>query len=137
MRPGDIVSARVSDLLAGNRFRILLNGRTMTAESRLPLQKGQVIRARVEQAGSGTILRLIDSGGAPAGSQSAAGASARQILTAAFLKAALALPGDSDMQRMSTLLDRSRGHRLRLARLQADLSSRGADPSADFLEALE
>ena len=138
LRPGDVVSARISDVLTGNRFRIVLNGRTLTAESRLTLRKGQMIRARVEQSGSGTVLRLMDSGRVPARSHGRApDASPRQILTAAFLKAALALPEEADMQRMSALLDRSRGRKLRLARLQADLVSRGADPSADFLEAVE
>ncbi len=138
LRPGDIVSAKIVEILPGSRFRISLGTRTITAESHLHLTKGQVIRAAVERSGSGTILRIMDSRQGPADSGSGNSFTmTRSLLTNAFLKTAIALPGEGEIQRMSALLHRSKGSKVRLARLQADLVARGADPSADFLEALE
>ena len=137
LRPGDVISARVSEVLPGNRFRILWNGRILTAESRLSFSRGQLIRARVEQSVDGTILRLLGREVKNSGSVLSTGASPRQILSTALLRASLPLPDENQLTRMSALLGRSRGRKTRLARLYADLISRGADPSADFLEALE
>ncbi len=143
LRPGDIISARVTENLPGNRFRILWNGRTLTADSHLNLTKGQVIRAQVETGSAGVTLRLL-AGSQGAASEVTGGAASlpnvlspvQQLITS-FLKASLSIPPDSDLQRMGRLLGHARGRRPRLARLQVDLLSRGSDPSADFLEALE
>lgn len=140
LRPGDVISARITDVLPGNKFRILWNGRTLTAESQLNLKQGQIIQAKVEKGASGTLLKLLNRGNLPQRSGSPGSLPAqtpRQMLSAAFLRASMPLPGESDIQRMSNLLGRTRGRRERMARLQADLVSRGADPSADFLEGLD
>lgn len=143
LRPGDVISARVTEILPGNRFRILWKGRPLTAESQLNLIKGQVIKARVEAGPFGTTLKLMAKGSETSGQSSLNPVSSPvtlspvQQLISAFLKASMPLPSEEQLQRLSRLLSRTKGSMPRLARLQADLISRGADPSADFLEALE
>ncbi|PIE04458.1 MAG: hypothetical protein CSA76_04185 [Spirochaetales bacterium] len=139
VRPGDVVSVRVAEVLPGNRFRILLGGRSLNAGSSIPLRAGQIIRAQVDRSGPLLRLRILQpevSRPSLPSSQTAA-LTPKAALTAAFLKAAMALPAESVLNRMSALLGRANGSRKRLARLYADLVSRGAEPSADFLEAVD
>jgi len=140
LRPGDVISARVVSREGAGRFRLIWNGRSLLAESQLNLKTGMTIRARVEGSSGALMLRLIgDAGTGAAVSQGApsGGGSLMSLLSAAMLRAGLPLPGDAEAVRQAALLERTRGPRIRMARLYSELISKGADPTADFLEALE
>ena len=148
MRPGDVLSVRVGQQLPGNRYRIHWNGQILTAETHLSLKEGSVLRARVEQGNTGLSLRLLQQdAGTTSPLRTAVPSSGtdglpeplspRESLVRAFLASSLSLPPESVMRRLSALLGRTRGLRERIARLQALLYARGAEPSADFLEYLD
>lgn len=133
LRSGDFINARVKSVLPNGRFLLNWNGRVLTAKSRLKFRTGQVIRARVERRSGGFFLHLVDSKKtAPPilNSQTAT----RTLLSAALLRAGLSLPNEAEAARRVALLNRTKGHRVRLARLYSELLAKGADPSADFLE---
>ena len=107
-RPGAVVSLRVLESHSGGRFTLLWNSGRISAVSRLKLNIGEVIRARVEGKPGALRLRLLPSGSAP-------------------LRAA-------EAERRTALFSRVRGRRHALVRLYAELLTRGAEPGADFLE---
>lgn len=114
------------------------NSRRISAFSRLKLNVGQIIRARVEGGRNALRLRLLP---LPSASESlkspqSAAPSLRSILSASLLRAGSALPGETEAERRLALLSRTRGRPQAAARLYAELLTRGADPTADFLEAL-
>ncbi len=133
VRSGEVVKLRVTEVMPGNRFRVLWGTRSLIAESTLPLKAGQLVQARVSKIGRALQLQLLT----PSSSQSSpapALATSSQALTAAFIKASMGLPPDVELEKMSVLLGRCKGRKNRLARLYVDFFSRGAHPSADFLE---
>ena len=137
LRSGQIISARVDSLLSQGRVRLLVDGKSLIAKTSLALKPGQTIRASVETISGGTRLRVLSAADAAGNKAAAAEISPRQILSAALLRAGLSVPEAAELDRQAVLLSRSRGERSRLARLYAELRSRGADPSADFLEYLD
>jgi len=138
LRPGAVVSARVVDDLGGGRYRLLWDGRSLKARSALRLKPGMLIRARVIEEGSSIRLRLIAQDLAST-DRSAAGTppSPSTLLDAALLRAGLPLPADVERTRLAALLGRTAKRDARTARLYAELLSKGADPAAGFLEALD
>jgi hypothetical protein len=135
LRPGDVISARVVSREGAGRFRLIWNGRSLLADSQLNLKTGMTIRARVEGSSGALMLRLIgDAATAAAVSQGApsGGSSLMSLLSAAMLRAGLPLPGDAEAVRQAALLERTRGPRIRMARLYSELISKGADPTAGF-----
>jgi len=136
LRSGDFVSARIRAVLPNGRFILYCKGRQFTASSPLSFSPGEVIRARVEQSGKGIILHLIHSGSA--GKRGIPSLNPPEtLLTASLIRAGLSLTGEAETLRRTSLLERTRGSRLRMARLYAELLSKGADPSAGFLESIE
>ena len=135
---GTIVSLRVVESQPGGRFTLLWNSRRISASSRLKLNIGQIIRARVEGSRSALRLRLLPIPGAPESLKVPRSAvpSLRSILSSSLLRAGSALPGEAEAERRLALLSRTRGRPQAAARLYAELLTRGADPTADFLEAL-
>ncbi|MCK5250214.1 MAG: hypothetical protein KAJ98_09645 [Spirochaetaceae bacterium] len=136
LRTGDIISARIQTVLPDGRFRLLWNGRTLTARSHLNFRPGQIIRARVERNSGGFFLLLRDSRSKIPHTASPQ-ASTRTLLSAALLRAGLSLPDGSEAARRAALLKHTKGHRVRMARLYAELLSKGTDPTADFLESVD
>lgn len=140
LRPGDVISARVVSREGAGRFRLIWNGRSLLADSQINLKTGMIIQARVEGSSGALMLRLLgNAGNAAAASQGAlsGGGSLFSLLSAAMLRAGLPLPGDAEAARRAALLERTRGSRIRMARLYSELVSKGADPTAGFLEELE
>ena len=140
MRPGLVVSLRVVASSPGGRFTLLWNAKRISARSRLQFHIGQTIRARVEGENGPLRLRLLAVSGSSPGSSSPGSIAprAQSLLFASLLRAGSGLPNESEAGRRLALLSRARGRRrLGLSRLYAELLSRGADPTADFLEALE
>ena len=135
MRSGDVIKARVKAVLPNGRFRLYCRGRMLTAKSSLKLFPGQVIRGEVEQKGSSFFLRLLDSSGKPG--KTLSGEVPGKLLSAALLRAGLSLADETESMRRTALLKRTRGTKLRMARLYAELLAKGTDPSASFLETLD
>ncbi len=135
-RSGDVVSVRVAEVFTGNRFRIQLGGQSMTARSTLPLRAGQLIRVHIEKSAGAVTLRILQSDLFPSASNNSPLTPA-EALVRAFIDASLALPPDVTLSRMRALLSRTKGNAARMARLYVDLVSRGAEPSADFIEAVD
>jgi hypothetical protein len=142
MRPGDLVSVRVKDVLPGGRLGLLWRGRTITAKTNLFFRPGQVLTAKVELREGGMRLRLVDARagadvkGAAVSGRGVENIATRALLSSALLRAGLPLPDDSEIARRTALLERTKGRRLLMARLFAELFSKGADSGADFLEAV-
>lgn len=136
LRPGDLISARVQEILPDGRYKLLWNGKTLTAQSLVTLKHGQIIRARVEGRPGNLLLHLIRSKSETAVNNTLQ-ISSRTLLTAALLRAGLALPQEAETARRAALLNRTRGTRTRMARLYAELLSKGSDPTADFLESVD
>ena len=136
LRSGDVISVRIQTILPDGRFRLLWNGRTLTARSHLNFHPGQIIRARVERNSGGFFLHLLDSKFKTPHAASPQ-ASTGTLLSAALLRAGLSLPGNSEAVRRAALLTRTKGSRVRMARLYAELLSKGSDPTADFLESVD
>ncbi len=136
LRPGDLISARVRDVLPDGRYRLVWNGRILTAKSHLTLQTGQFLRARVEGKPGGLLLHLLNTNSKTSETPMPQ-ASIKTLLSAALLRAGLSLPEDVETVRRAALLNRTKGRRVRMARLYAELLSKGADPTADFLESVE
>jgi len=136
LRPGDIVSARVSAVLPGGRFQLYCNGRLLTAKSSLSLHSGQILRARVERNGKELHLHLLD-GGSKSIHKIFQRESIERLLPAALLRAGLSLTGEGETRRRAALLNRTRGSRLRVTRLYAEMLAKGIDPGAAFLESLD
>lgn len=109
-RPGTVVSLRVLESHPGGRFTLLWNSERISAVSRLKLNIGEVIRARVEGKPGALRLRLLPSGAEP--------------------------PRTAEAEGLAALFSRVRGRRRALARLYAELLTRGAQPGADFLDTL-
>ena len=108
LRSGDFINARVKSVLPNGRFLLNWNGRVLTAK-----------RARVERRSGGFFLHLVDSKKtAPPilNSQTAT----RTLLSAALLRAGLPLPNEAEAARRVALLNRTKGHRVRQARLCVD-----------------
>jgi len=136
LRPGDIVSARVRAVLPAGRFQLYCNGRLLTAKSSLVFHKGQVLRVRVEQNGRGLSLHLLN-GRSEISQKISQAQTAERLLPAALLRAGLSLTGEGEARRRAALLSRTRGSRLRMTRLYAEILAKGADPGAAFLESLD
>ena len=137
LRSGQIISAHVDSLLSGGRVKLSLYGKSLIAKTSLFLKPGQSIRASVEAVPGGWRLRVFSGADSPKNRPVAAEITPRQLLSAALLRAGLPVPDAAELERQALLLGRSRGERSRLARLYAELRSKGADPSADFLEYLD
>jgi len=136
LRPGDIVSARVKAVLPGGRFQLYCKGRLLTAKSSLAFHSGQIIRARVEQNGKELQLHLLNSR-SKLNQKIFQRESIESLLPAALLRAGLSLTGEGETRRRAALLSRTRGSRLRMTRLYAEILAKGADPGAAFLESLD
>jgi hypothetical protein len=57
-RPGQLVSARVIEILTAGRVILEIGQRQLEAETRVPLRAGQVIEARVAETGDKVVLQL-------------------------------------------------------------------------------
>lgn len=138
LEPGTTVTVRVMEDLGGGRFSLLVKGRTLTAESHLKLRPDQVIRAAVEHINGIWRLKVLPHNITPSAHGSRTALSDPQLLLyASVLRSGSGLPEESEASRRSTLLSRTRGRRLRIARIYAELLNRGVDPSAAFLEHFE
>lgn len=138
-RSGDIVVARVVERVGEGLFRISLRGKSMTARSELSLNTGESIKARVEAIPGGRRLKILGRRG-PSGEPiplSRTPSHPRTILTEALLRSGLPVPEEAELRRKTALLSRSRGDLHRLSRLFSELTAKGIDPSADFLERLD
>jgi len=136
LRAGDIVNARVKAVLPNGRFHLYCNGRLLTAKSSLHLHQGQSIRGKVVQNGSTLFLQLSDNQSKSKG-MALFQQSSDVLLSASLLRAGLSLSGGVEDQRRAALLRRTRGPRLRIARMYAELLAKGTDPGALFLEHLD
>jgi hypothetical protein len=64
---GQVVSAKVLQTVSGRRALLLIDGQKVTAKTFLPLQKGQTILLKLEQAGDRQVFRFAGQPGATAG----------------------------------------------------------------------
>ncbi len=136
LRSGDVVSARIKEILPNGRFRLSFNARTITAKSHLTFHAGQLIRGRVVRNSKGLFLHLLDSKSGKYQNPSSQTAT-RTMLSAALLRAGLSLTQDGEALRRVALLKRTKGPQPRMARLYAELLSKGSDPTAGFLESVD
>lgn len=136
LRPGDLISARVQEILPDGRYKLLWNGKTLTAQSLVTLKPGQIIRARVEGKPGNLLLHLMGSKSETTVNNKLQ-ISPRTLLTAALLRSGSPLPEEAETARRAALLSRTKGLRTRMARLYAELLSKGSDPTADFLESVD
>ena len=136
LRPGDIVSGKITAVLPNGRFNLYCNGRTLTAKSSLLFQTGDLLKARVVQNSTGLYLHLLGSSlkSTPADPSSVTPGA---LLSAALLRAGLSLPDEAEGLRRAALLNRTGGSRVRMARLYAEMLAKGTDPGAAFLETLD
>ena len=143
IRPGKTVIVRVKDILPGGKVSLLINNRAVIAKSHLFFRPGQIFTAKIEQSGNALRLKLLE-GMPPAGLSVSQGTGAapaesfgiKALLLSAILRAGLPIPDGAETARLSALLNRTRGRKLLMARLYAEIVSKGADPGADFLEAV-
>lgn len=143
IRPGKTVSVRVKDILPGGKVSLVVHNKLIIAKSHLFFRPGQVFTARVEHSGNALRLRLLEGTGMNAygtppdtGGPLSEHFGTRTLLFSAILRAGLPLPDGTEAARRSALLERTRGRKLLMARLYAEIVSKGADPGADFLEAV-
>ena len=139
LRPGQSVSVNVIKHLEGAKWAVAVNGRVFPAFSELPLQAGQVLRARVSAAEGKLLLTVTEEvpdavrtalvlQGLPAGGEA-------EMIAHALARSGLPILAET-IEKVRALLSRSGLEQRRGARIAATLVDRGIDPAGPGAHAL-
>lgn len=60
LKVGEVISGRVVEQLAGGSYLVNVRGRTLLAETQLPLLRDSVVRFQVQATHKGLLLRMLD-----------------------------------------------------------------------------
>jgi hypothetical protein len=127
---GELVSINVIKRLEGNKWAVGINGRVYPAFSRLELQPGSVLRARAAASGAGMVFRIEnnpkDAAPMTLVRQGLSGGAVDTLLAASLLRSGLSVTADT-VEKMRTVMARSRQNRQRAARGLAVLMDKGFD----------
>jgi hypothetical protein len=133
LRSGDLVSINVIKHLEGNKWAVGIQGRVFPAFSKLELQPGAILRARVTAGGSRLILAIENEHGDPSlaalARQGLSGGKADALMAAALLRSGLSVAAEL-VEKMRAVITRSGLQKERAARGLAVLAEKGIDISS-------
>ncbi|MGD0725721.1 MAG: hypothetical protein ABSB63_09170 [Spirochaetia bacterium] len=139
LRPGQSVSVNVIKHLEGAKWAVAIKGRVFPAFSELPLQAGQLLRARVSAAEGRLLLTVTEEvpdavraalvrQGLPAGGDA-------EVIAHALARSGLPILAET-IQKVLALLTRSGMDLRKAARIAATMVDRGIDPAGPGARAL-
>ncbi len=139
LRPGQSVSVNVIKHLEGAKWAVAIKGRVYPAFSELPLQAGQLLRARVSAAEGKLVLTVSEEvpdavraalvgQGLPAGGEA-------EVIAHALARSGLPILAET-IEKVRTLLTRSGMEQRKAARIGAAIVDKGIDPAGPGARAL-
>src|SRR5208337_3412328 len=139
LRPGQSVSVNAIKHLEGAKWAVAVMGRVFPAISELPLQAGQVLRARVSTAEGKLVLTVSeevpDAVRAALVRQGLAAGGEAEMIARALARSGLPILAET-IERIRALLTRSGMERRRAARIAATMVDRGIYPAGPGARAL-
>ena len=139
LRPGQSVSVTVIKHLDGAKWAVAIGGRVFPAFSDLPLQAGQLLRARVSGAEGKLILTVTeevpDAVRAALVRQGLPAAGDAEVIAHALARSGLPILAET-IEKIRALLSRSGMEQHKAARIAATMVDRGIDPAGPGARAL-
>ena len=139
LRPGQSVSVNVIKHLEGAKWAVAIKGRVFPAFSELPLQAGQLLRARVSASEGRLILTVSED--APDAVRTAlvrqglAAGGEAEVIAHALARSGLPILAET-IERVRALLRGSGMEQRKAARIAATMVDRGIDPAGPGARAL-
>jgi len=139
LRPGQSVSVNVIKHLEGAKWAVAIKGRVFPAFSELPLQAGQLLRARVSTAEGKLVLtvseEVTDAVRAALVRQGLVAGGEAEMIAHALARSGLPILAET-IEKVRALLTRSGLEQRRTARIAATMIDRGIDPAGPAARAL-